>query len=122
MNKPYMGNKHSRGRRLIKAANKGDMRSQYMLGQVYLHSCEPGMFSCYNIPKDIEEGIEYLILSANQGCEDAANSLGHVYGYNECGPEHGCVVDIEQDYRKAYEWFNIAKNNIEKRKMKELIR
>lgn len=76
---------------LRKAAESGDARAQYRLGQCY--------FWGQGLPKDNTEALKWYRKAAEQGNADAQSQLGALIG-NGCG--------IAQDYGEAIKWFRKA--------------
>ncbi len=67
-------------------ADKGDLKSQILLGRVYMQ-------------KDINKALKYLTMAANQGNKESQGMLGFLYF------EGG---NVQQDYYKAFHYFDLA--------------
>ncbi|MBD1149803.1 sel1 repeat family protein [Pelagibacterales bacterium SAG-MED29] len=76
---------------LKKKADQGDARSQNDLGHMYLDG-----FPGYNIPKDHEKAVEYLIKAAEQNQVNAMTSVGWFLFTGEYG--------APKDYEEAIAW------------------
>lgn len=74
------------------AANNGHPAAMAVLGQLLVF----GEFVGASGPKNCEEGLKWLRISADTGNSFAMYRLGCCYRDGECGP---------RDYRKAAEWF-----------------
>src|SRR5437867_130240 len=74
-----------------KAAAQGVVDSQYRLGQMLLDG-KP------KVPKDSDEAIKWLLLTANQGHQLAQLDLAHCY-------ESGKAVN--RDIVEAYKWYKL---------------
>ena len=74
-----------------KAAGQGVVDSQYRLGQMLLDG-KP------KVPKDSDEAIKWLLLTANQGHQLAQLDLAHCY-------ESGKAV--KRDIVEAYKWYTL---------------
>jgi len=72
-------------------ANKGDYRSQYYVGYLYLYGL--------GVTQNSEKAIEYLTASANKNYGDAQSLLGYLY-------DEGSVVPLNK--KKAVEFYRLA--------------
>src|SRR6185312_6250684 len=74
-----------------KAAPKGHVFAQYMLGECY--------FKGKGVDKDAKQAVEWFRKAAEQGHAEAQYSLGYCYFYGE---------GVEKDAKQAMEWFGKA--------------
>src|SRR3954454_1674171 len=77
--------------RLIKAADKGEVKAQHTLGTMY----EAGI----KVPEDFTEAAKWYRMAANRGAVEAQYSLAVMY-------EFGRGVAI--DYSEAAKWYRQA--------------
>jgi TPR repeat protein len=84
-------NNHDEIKTLQSAAEKGDARSQCLLGMSFLMG--------KGVPKDYPKGVKWLQKAADQGVMQAQNMLGLMYRDGE---------GVPKDYIKAGEYFQKA--------------
>jgi TPR repeat protein len=81
-----------------KAAKQGNMASQYRLGQMLLEGRGKTLNSKGPVPKNVDEGLRWLFLVANQGHGAAQLDLGKAY---ESGKP------VRRDLVEAYKWYKL---------------
>jgi TPR repeat protein len=74
-----------------KAAQDGDAKSQYLLGNVY--------FGGVGVSKDAKKGAALWIKAAEAGIAEAQHNVGRLY-------QKG--IEVDQSYTKAMEWYQKA--------------
>lgn len=98
-----------------KAAEKGSVEAQYLLGQIYddggLSKAVPGPSGTYAdarvadfhaVPKDFGLAAKWYRMAAEQGDATAQNHLGSMYADGR---------GVPQDYAEAYFWLSLASAN-----------
>jgi hypothetical protein len=75
-----------------KAAEKGNIHSQFRLGELLLKGIN-------GVPRDEDGGLKWMFTAANNGYSHAQTYMGNFY---EGGPW------VNQDYVEAYKWYRVA--------------
>ena len=110
-----------------KAADKGDRRSQYLLGLAFSNG--------HGVAKDYATALQWYRKAAEQGDAEALNAIGEMYDNGQGVPKNGKEAEkwfrkgavqgdkfsqlnlgelykagdgVPQNYIEAYKWFNIA--------------
>lgn len=78
---------------LVPSAEKGDVRSQWLLGLVYLTG--------EDVPQDLARAATWFRRAAEQGHPAAQLNLGRMYQLGE---------GVERDLVRAYKWMSLATN------------
>ena len=77
-----------------KAAEKGNIDSQEMLGSMYLLG--------KGVPQDDKQAVTWYRKAAEQGYAKAQNNLAVLYAMGQ---------GVPQDYKQAHAWFSVAAAN-----------
>jgi hypothetical protein len=86
----YRGN-HARALELLHPiAEKGNVKAQGLLGQIYLRG--EGV-------RDYQQALKWCRLAANQGDVNAQANLGLMYGRGK---------GVDPDYHEAVKWYRLA--------------
>ncbi|MEW5703301.1 MAG: tetratricopeptide repeat protein [Pseudomonadota bacterium] len=82
---------------LLPAAERGDVRSQWFLGLVYLNG--------EDAPQDLAKAAKWFRRAAEQGHPAAQLNLGRMYQLGE---------GVERDLIEAYKWMSLASDSFPK--------
>ncbi|WP_196141084.1 tetratricopeptide repeat protein [Aliikangiella sp. G2MR2-5] len=81
----------------LEGANKGIVRSQWLLANIYYYNLG-------DLGKSKERALEWFTSAADNGLTDAQVFVGESYIYGD---------GVEKDYEKAYHYFSVAADNFD---------